>query len=403
MKVFETFSGIGAQHKALEKLKEKSIIKNYEMIGTSEWYISAIIAYTLIHYNKEFYSLRKKYEKELTKEDILEELEDYTFSTDSKNPTDIKKGKNINLLLDLYTAMKLNKNLGSVLEIQSEELPNDIDVLTYSFPCQDLSNAGLKKGLEQGTRSGLLWEIGRILEGKELKDRPNMLLMENVPTLFNKFKDGWKLWKETLKKIGYKSFDVILSSDDLNSPQKRTRAFSLAIKIEKNDETFNKNVFKELENKGLEYLIKQTQTYKLYNNEKIKYIKDILDKKEKIEQKYYIKKPFNILKSTDGKSGAKFDLIDHSTYEIANRVYDINYKSPTLTTSGIIKIWEEDKKIIRNIKEIEAFQLMGFEKEDFNKVKEKFTKGHLYRFAGNSIVVNVLEGLFEVINTLLKK
>lgn len=54
-------------------------------------------------------------------------------------------------------------NLGDITQI--EHLP-DCDLITYSFPCQDLSIAGAKKGMSEGsgTRSALLWEVGRLLE-----------------------------------------------------------------------------------------------------------------------------------------------------------------------------------------------------------------------------------------------
>lgn len=69
LRVFETFAGIGAQHKALERLKENKIL-NYEIVATSEWDIDAILAYDAIHTTKQ----RKK----------LASIENYTFSRDGK-------------------------------------------------------------------------------------------------------------------------------------------------------------------------------------------------------------------------------------------------------------------------------------------------------------------------------
>jgi len=414
MKIFETFAGIGAQHKALKNLKEEGIVKDFEAVGISEWYISAIIAYSLIHHNKDFQNqlkeIEKKYglnevdpkvlkknEKEF-KEYVLKELEEETFSTNSKDPANLSR-VNTTTLKQLYVGRKVTKNLGSVMGVVGEELPKGIDVLTYSFPCQDLSAAGKKRGLERGTRSGLLWEIGRIINETPIENRPNVLLMENVPTLFNKFAEGWNVWKEELKQLGYVSYDITLNSKEFNMAQHRRRAFSIALKVDQFKE-------EELENFDIEKAIENTKTYTKYQKEIDKNgyakIKDILD--TNIPPRYYINKPFNILKSTDGSTGVKFDLIDHSSYEIANRIYDTNFGSPTLTTSGQIKIYDdEEKKKLRAIKENEAFKLMGFDQKDFDLVEKNFTKGHLYRFAGNSIAVNVLEGLFEVINGLLEQ
>ena len=70
---------------------------------------------------------------------------------------------------NLYLANVRSKNYGSITEIKGKDLP-EMDLLVYSFPCQDLSTGGKTLGMSKGsgTRSGLLWEIERIL--KELKE-----------------------------------------------------------------------------------------------------------------------------------------------------------------------------------------------------------------------------------------
>ena len=77
-------------------------------------------------------------------------------------------------------------------------------ILVYSFPCQDLSLAGKQKGMSKGTgtRSGLLWEVERILD--ECEHLPQVLLMENVPTIVSKKNmPDFKLWMEFLRSKGY--------------------------------------------------------------------------------------------------------------------------------------------------------------------------------------------------------
>lgn len=74
--------------------------------------------------------------------------------------------------------------VSDIRDIHAEDLGiRDSDkycyVLTYSFPCQDLSLAGKQKGMKRGTRSGLLWEVERLL--RECSELPQILLMENVP------------------------------------------------------------------------------------------------------------------------------------------------------------------------------------------------------------------------------
>ena len=104
-------------------------------------------------------------------------------------------------------------------------------ILTYSFPCQDLSLAGNQKGMEKGsgTRSGLLWEVERLLDecGKNL---PHVLLMENVPQVIGKknIKD-FQLWRSKLESLGYSNHVKLLNSKDYGIPQNRNRCFMVSI------------------------------------------------------------------------------------------------------------------------------------------------------------------------------
>jgi DNA (cytosine-5)-methyltransferase 1 len=102
-------------------------------------------------------------------------------------------------------------------------------ILTYSFPCQDLSKAGLRKGMsDKTTRSGLLWEVERILS--ECKELPQVLLMENVPDVIgNRFISDFQRWEERLRELGYSNHTEILNSKDFGIPQNRERAFMVSI------------------------------------------------------------------------------------------------------------------------------------------------------------------------------
>ena len=103
-------------------------------------------------------------------------------------------------------------------------------ILTYSFPCQDLSLAGNQKGMEKGsgTRSGLLWEVERLLD--EMVERPQILLMENVPQVIaeKNVKDFAK-WVEKLESLGYKCYWQLLNAKDFGVPQNRNRCFMVSI------------------------------------------------------------------------------------------------------------------------------------------------------------------------------
>lgn len=103
-------------------------------------------------------------------------------------------------------------------------------LLTYSFPCQDLSNAGKGAGMEKGsgTRSGLLWEVERLLD--ECTELPQVLLMENVPQVHGKKnKEHFDKWIEFLKSKGYSNYWQDLNAKDYGIPQSRNRCFMVSI------------------------------------------------------------------------------------------------------------------------------------------------------------------------------
>lgn len=104
-------------------------------------------------------------------------------------------------------------------------------ILTYSFPCQDLSLAGKGKGMTKGTntRSGLLWEVERILNECN-GNLPQVLLMENVPQVIGKknIKD-FQEWRRKLEQLGYSNYVQLLNSKNYGIPQNRNRCFMVSI------------------------------------------------------------------------------------------------------------------------------------------------------------------------------
>ena len=103
-------------------------------------------------------------------------------------------------------------------------------IMTYSFPCTDLSIAGKMKGMKKGsgTRSGLLWEVERLL--KEMDEKPQVLIMENVPQVHGKRnKDDFKKWISFLESIGYKNYWQDLNAKDFGVPQNRQRCFMVSL------------------------------------------------------------------------------------------------------------------------------------------------------------------------------
>ena len=116
-------------------------------------------------------------------------------------------------------------NLGDITKI--EKLPS-CDLLTYGFPCQDISAAGNQKGFEKGsgTRSSLLWEVERLLREYSPEERPAVLIMENVKNLVaKKNMRGFEQWIATLEELGYTSSWKILDPTEFGIPQNRPRVF----------------------------------------------------------------------------------------------------------------------------------------------------------------------------------
>lgn len=104
-------------------------------------------------------------------------------------------------------------------------------ILTYSFPCQDLSIAGKQRGMSKGdnTRSGLLWQVERLLD--ELNGNlPHILLMENVPQVIGtkNIKD-FQEWNRKLEALGYTNYIQVLNAKDYGIPQNRNRCFMVSI------------------------------------------------------------------------------------------------------------------------------------------------------------------------------
>lgn len=124
-------------------------------------------------------------------------------------------------------------NLGDITKIDETKLPKDIDLVTYGFPCQDISVAGKMKGFfkENGerTRSGLFFDALRIISATQ----PKVAIAENVKALTSKkFKNEFSMILEALDEAGYNNYWSILNATDFNVPQKRERIFVVSIRKE---------------------------------------------------------------------------------------------------------------------------------------------------------------------------
>lgn len=232
IRLIEFFAGIGAQHKALKQLTDQ--VESWKIC---EWAYNSYCSYNAIHI-KDF----KDYSQGLSKEELIEKVRG--TSTNYNEPLTDKqlKAKPIEWLRNAYNNIVATHNLINIMEVHGKDLQiEDTDkyeyIMTYSFPCQDLSLAGKRQGMsvsqaEGGTRSGLLWEVERILSelvggGYSL---PQILVMENVPQVIESGNIGdFTKWERRLEELGYKNYVEILNAKNYGIPQNRRRCFMVSI------------------------------------------------------------------------------------------------------------------------------------------------------------------------------
>lgn len=310
LKLLSLFTGIGAFEKALERLKI-----DYELVGFSEIDKYAIKSYCAIH-----------------------------------NVTE-------------------GKNLGDVTKINIKEIP-EFDIMTWGFPCQDISIAGKMKGIKEGeTRSGLYYEGYKILKEK----KPKYSIIENVKNLTSKrFKEQFDTILSDIEKLGYNNYWQVLNAKDYGIPQNRERVFIISIR-------------KDIDKHSFKFPEKQILKLRL---------KDLLEKE--VDEKFYlteqgigrlIKKNNKLLKDCGNPnicscivagyhkmSGNQNQYIANKVERItgmydtekakhqAGSIYNSNGLSPTLTTMN-----------------------NGGEKQPYILVREGTKKGYTEAMEGDSI------------------
>lgn len=380
-----------------------------------------------------------------------------------------------------------NFETSDITKINAEDLEIvDTDkycyIMTYSFPCQDLSLAGKGKGMKKGakTRSGLLWEVERILD--ESNNLPQILLMENVPQVhseqnMNDFID----WQNKLESLGYQNYWQDLNAKDYGIPQNRNRCFMVSIL---GDYCYNFPKPFELKLR-LKDMLEDKVDEKYYLSDKmISFFKENSERNQEkgngFRFKPVSKKEANIAKTITTRAGGRMDdnfiviseknncndvgVVVVGNYSPsghnASRIVDNEGIAPTvmenhgtvtativkdnrnmkeqlcdaLVKSGIVKendvirhsytnsrmkgemkdiqennisptldtrcdclgvVVKQTKLRIRKLTPKECWRLMGFDDEDFDKAAKVNSNSQLYKQAGNSIVVNVLECIFK--------
>lgn len=400
LRLIELFAGIGAQAKALENLGV-----NFEHYRICEFDKYAVDSYNAVHGTN------------FTTSDIL----------------------------------KIHADDLAVIETDKYEY-----IMTYSFPCTDLSKAGKQQGMsrESGTRSGLLWEVERLLIEitKKGGGLPQILLMENVPdVLSEKNRNDFFLWCEFLESLGYTSKYSILNAKDFGVPQNRERCFMLS--------WLGEDYYYDFPNKQsltvrLKDVLEPSVDEKYYLSEKtIKYfIQHTQESIEKGNGFRFAPTDGNVVgKTITTRAGSRMDdnfiKCKHiaqleGNFEMANRVYSPEGLCPTIRTmqggglepkiledfykSRQLRVWDGfnqsirkdsscvgtltrncgadlkrngqgiiDGFCVRKLTPKECWRLMGFDDESFSRAEKKVSNSQLYKQAGNSIVVDVLMAIFK--------
>lgn len=249
------------------------------------------------------------------------------------------------------------------------------DILVHGSPCQDFSVAGKQYGgnVEDGTRSSLLFETIKIISNLGIW-KPKTVIWENVKgALSKRMVSAFNQYLNDMEALGYTNSFEVLDARDFGIPQYRERIFTVSVLGDKHFD-FNK--------------LRKT---------KMRPIADFLE--IETEEKYIITQPSMIRKLPDrptvsGSFGGRM------LEEIKDYVYTITTKQMRCPNSGVIPL---DDGRWRYLTERECWRLMGFDDSDYEAAlkehpsRKGLLNGTLYHQAGNSIVVDILEAIFEVI------
>lgn len=228
IRLIELFAGYGSQALALKYLGA-----NFEHWKICEWAVKSIQAYKDLHFGDD----NTDYSATKTQDEVIDHLYSKGISANYNEPMTIDQIKRLDEEKQrvIYNNLIATHNLVSVCNCHASDLEiSDTDkytyIMTYSFPCQDLSLAGKGLGMEKGsgTRSGLLWEVERILDECN-GNLPQILLMENVPEVIGtNNSEHFSQWVAKLDSLGYKSKWEILNAKDYGVPQNRARCFMVS-------------------------------------------------------------------------------------------------------------------------------------------------------------------------------
>lgn len=284
---------------------------------------------------------------------------------------------------DKYAAITYQMNFKNKLvvddirNVEVKDIP-EFDIMIGGFPCQAFSVAGLRKGFDD-ERGNLFFELERIFKEK----KPQVIFLENVKNLVGHDNGNtFRVILHRLKTEGYHvKKDVLNASEYGNLPQNRERIYIVAF--------LDENAYKEFE---------FPDPIELTNK-----LSDYIDFNEKQDDKYYYTED-----SCGFYNELKQNVINSNTTYQWRRVYVRENKSnlcPTLTANmgmgGHNVPLICTKTGIRKFTPRECFNIMGYDKD--YKLPENIANTHLYKQAGNSVVIPVIERIAEEIKGALER
>lgn len=347
---------------------------------------------------------------------------------------------NVNIVdyveIDKYAVKSYNAINGTNFEprdIREWDKDIEVDLIMHGSPCQDFSLAGKQAGgdKDSGTRSSLMYETIRIIE----KLKPKYVLWENVKNILSKKHiHNFNNYLKALRDLGYKNYYQVLNAKDYGIPQNRERVFVVSILGNRNykfpigikcnnkiNRLFNFSARQDCrvvyDNNGLcptlvagigeggrkvpmfidrDFNFPQPQKLKLK-------LKDMLE--DNVDEKYYLSDKMVKYISATGTANFRnpdskinLDIARPLTTDQNKRAGTTNYLSNglpnnyNLNDTGYIS----DSIRIRKLTPKECWRLMGFDDCDVDRcIKIGISNCQLYKQAGNSIVVNVLEAIFR--------
>ncbi len=302
--------------------------------------------------------------------------------------------------------------LGDVTAL--EHLPA-CELLTYSFPCQDLSLANsYRRGMARGsgTRSALLWEVGRLLEDAVARGQaPEHLVMENVPAVLQKANaPAFHEWVSVLENLGYESDWAVLNAMMFDVPQHRRRLFMVSNRSHKRfrfptGTPTSKRLKDVLEENVPESYYMSADKVSRYEEHRCRHE----DAGHGLGwQPRTCDDIGRTVTCNPTRHGGNFivepaidvvgNLNDPSLNDLSNRVYGMDGVSPCITTrmdnTRGCKISDGDR--VRMLTPLECWRLMGFPDWAYERAKGAGTSAaQLYKQAGNAIAVPVLTAIFN--------